>query len=173
MLRGAVPEPELRHGESASMRLEGVEPGPQSWSHVGAAISPVPVDRELRFDCQVRGHADGQKASVNVFGYDKDQDLTFQSSTSFDLAAGKWTKLSHEYVVPPGTTTLTAWVINATSRPISVSDAHLRVGGVKKAGPRRASRRGGRDPFRLMARAWSAQRLKRRSPLGAKTTSEP
>ncbi len=68
-LRSAVPEPELRHGDSASVRLDGVEPGPQSWSHAGVAISPVPADRELRFDCQVRGHADGQKASVNVFGY--------------------------------------------------------------------------------------------------------
>ncbi len=136
LLRSAVPEPELRHGESASVRLDGVEPGPQSWSHVGVSISPVPADRELRFECQVRGHADGQKVSVNVFGYDKDRDLTFQSSTSFDLAAGKWTRLTHEYVVPPGTTTLTAWVINATAQPISVADAHLRVGGTKKAGPR-------------------------------------
>ncbi len=117
------------------MRLDGVEPGPQSWSHVGVAISPVPADSELRFDCQVRGHTDGQKASVNVIGYDKDRDLTFQSSTPFDLVAGKWTKLTRDYVVPPGTATLTAWVINATAQPISVSDAHLRVGGPKKAGP--------------------------------------
>ena len=118
------------------MRLDGVEPGPQSWSHAGVAINPVPADRELRFDCQVRGHADGQTASVNVFGYDKDRDLTFQSSTPFDLVAGKWTRLTREYVVPPGTATLTAWVINATAQPISVADAHLRVGGPKKAGPR-------------------------------------
>jgi len=136
LLRSAVPEPEVRHGASASVRLDGVEPGPQSWSHAGVAISPVPADRELRFDSHVRGHADGQKASVNVFGYDNDQDLTFMSSTPFDLVAGKWTKLTREYVVPPGTTTLTAWVINSTARPISVSDAHLRVGGPKKAGPR-------------------------------------
>ena len=135
-LRSAVPEPELRHGDSASVRLDGVEPGPQSWSHAGAAINPVPADRELRFDCQVRGHSDGQKAFVNVFGYDKDRDLTFQSSTPFDLVAGKWTRLTREYVVPPGTATLTAWVINSTAQPISVADAHLRVGGPKKAGPR-------------------------------------
>ena len=101
MLRGAVPEPELRHGESASVRLDGVEPGEQSWSHAGVVVSPVPVDRELRFECQVRGHDDGQKVAVNVFGYDKDQDLTFLSSNPFDLANGKWTKLTQEYVVPP------------------------------------------------------------------------
>jgi hypothetical protein len=135
-LRNAVPEPELRHGDGASVRLDGVEPGPQSWSHAGVAISPVPADRELRLDCQVRGHADGQKAYVNVFGYDKDGDLTFMSSTPFDLVAGKWTELTREYVVPPGTTTLTAWVINMTARPISISDAHLRVGDPKKADPR-------------------------------------
>ncbi len=141
------------------MRLDGVEPGPQSWSHAGVTISPVPVDRELRFDCQVRGHADGQKATVNVFGYDNDRDLTFQSSTPFDLTAGKWTRLTQEYVVPPGTTTLTAWVINSTAQPISVSDAHLRVGGPKKAGPRLPKRpkdeaaRRGRDPPRSTARA--------------------
>ena len=107
---------------------------------VGTRVSPsapVPADRDLRFDCQVRGHADGQKVFVNVFGYDKDRDLTFQSSTLLDLVkAGKWTKLTRKYVVPPGTTTMTAWVINMTARPISVSDAHLRVGGPKKAGPR-------------------------------------
>jgi Transglutaminase-like superfamily len=143
LLRGAVPEPVVRHGDSASVRLDGVEPGPQSWSHAGVAISPVPTDRELRFDCQVRGHADGQKASVNVFGYDKDRDLTFQSSTPFDLVAGKWTKLTQEYVVPAGTTTLTAWVINSTAQPIWVSDAHLRVGGPKKGGPRIPKQRTG------------------------------
>ena len=136
LLRGAVPEPDLRHGDSALVRLDGVEPGPQSWSHAGVTIRPVPADRELRFDCQVQGHADGQKASVNVFGYDKDQDLTFQSSTPFDLIAGKWTKLTQDYVVPAGTTMLTAWVINSTAQPISIADAHLRVGGPKKAGPR-------------------------------------
>ena len=136
LLRGAGPDPDLRHGDSASVRLDGVEPGPQSWSHAGVVISPVPADRELRFDCQVRGHADGQKASVNVFGYDKDQDPTFMSSTPFDLIAGNWTKLTQDYVVPPGTTSLTAWVINSTAQPISVADAHLRVGGPKKAGPR-------------------------------------
>ncbi len=128
------------------------EPGPQSWSHAGVAISPVPADRELRFDCQVRGHVDGQKAAVNVFGYDEDRDLTFQSSTPFDLVAGKWTRLTHEYAVPPGTTTLTLWVINSTAQPISVSDAHLRVGGQKKAGPRIPKRpKGG-----LMERSRSA-----------------
>jgi transglutaminase-like putative cysteine protease len=136
LLRAAFPEPELRHGDSASVRLDGVEPGPESWSHAGLSISPVPADRELRLDCQVRGHADGQKVAVNVFGYDKDRDLTFQSSTRFDLVAGKWTRLTREYVVPPGTTTLTAWVINSTTQPIWVSDTHLRVGGPKQAGPR-------------------------------------
>ena len=136
MLRGAVSEPELRHGDSASVRLDGVEPGEQSWSHAGVAISPVPVDRELRFECQVRGHDDGQKVAVNVFGYDKDLDLTFLSSTPFDLINGKWTKLTQEYVLPPGTTSFTAWIINSNAKPISVSDAHLRVGGPKKAGPR-------------------------------------
>ncbi len=136
LLRAAVPEPDLRHGDSASVRLDGVEPGPQSWSHAGVAVSPVPTDRELRFECQVRGHADGQKVSVNVFGYDKDKDLTFMSSTPFDLVAGKWTKLTQDVVVPTGTTSLTAWIINSTSEPISVADAHLRVGGPKKAGPR-------------------------------------
>jgi len=136
LLRGAVLEPELRHGESASVRLDGVEPGTQAWSHVGVSISTVPADRELRFDCHARGHAEGQKASFNVFGYDKDRDLTFQSSTPFDVVAGKWTRLTHEFVVPQGTTTLTAWVINATAQPISVADAHLRVGGPKKAGLR-------------------------------------
>ncbi len=146
LLRAAVPEPDLRHGDSASVRLEGVEPGLQSWSHAGVAISPVPAHRQLRFECQVRGHADAQKTSVNVFGYDKDQDLTFQSSTSFDLIAGKWTKLTQEYVVPPGTTSLTAWIINSTAQPISVSDAHLRVGGPKKAGPRLPKRPKGELP---------------------------
>ena len=136
LLRAAVPDPDLRHGDSASVRLDGVEPGPHSWSHAGVVVSPVPTDRELRLECQVRGHADGQKTSVNVFGYDKDEDLTFMSSTPFDLVAGRWTKLTQEYVVPPGTTRLTAWVINSTAEPISVSDAHLRVGGPKKAGPR-------------------------------------
>jgi len=136
MLRGAVAEPDLHHGDSASVRLDGAEPGSESWSHAGVAVSPVPADRELRFDCQVKGHTDGQKASVNVFGYDKEHDPTFLSSTPFDLIAGKWTKLTQEYVVPPGTTMLTAWVINSTAQPISVSDAHLRVGGPKKAGPR-------------------------------------
>ena len=61
LLRGAVPEPELRHGDSASVRLDGVEPGPESWSHVGISISPVPADRELRFDCQVRGTPKGRR----------------------------------------------------------------------------------------------------------------
>jgi transglutaminase-like putative cysteine protease len=136
LLRGAVPEADLRHGESASVRLDGVEPGEQSWSHAGFAISPVPVDRELRFECQVQGHDDAQKATVNAFGYDKGRGLTFRESTSFDLTAGKWTKLTQEYVVPPGTTRLTAWIINSNAKPISVSDAHLRVGGPKKAGPR-------------------------------------
>jgi transglutaminase-like putative cysteine protease len=136
LLRSAVPEPELRPGDRASVRLDGVEPGPQSWSHAGVAISPVPADRELRFDCEVRAQVDGQRASVNVFGYDKDHDLTFLSSTPFDLVAGKWTRLRQEYVFPHGTTTLTAWIINSTAHPISVSDAHLRVGGPKKAGPR-------------------------------------
>src|SRR5262245_55802016 len=93
MLRGAVPEPKLPHGDGASLRLEGVEPVDQSWSHAGVAISAVPVDRELLFECQVRGSDDGQKAAVNMFGYDKDQDLTFLSSAPFDLTSGKWTRL--------------------------------------------------------------------------------
>src|SRR5258708_7101597 len=86
-LRGAVPEPELRHGESAAVRLDGVEPGPQSWSHVGTTLTPVPVDRSLRFACQVRGHAEGQEVHVNAFGYDKDRDPTFQSSDMLALTA--------------------------------------------------------------------------------------
>src|SRR5262249_9544125 len=61
---------------------------------------------------------------------------TFVSSTHFDLSAGKWTKLIKEYVVPPGTTNLAAWIINSSAKPISLSDAHLRLGGPKKAGPR-------------------------------------
>ena len=135
-LRGAVPEPELRHGESASVRLDGVEPGPQSWSHVGTALSPVPVERALHFDCQVRGTAGGQQVHVNAFGYDKDRDLTFQASNPLDLAAGSWSAFSRDYVVPPDTTTMTVWVINAAAEPVSVADAHLRVGGPKEAGPR-------------------------------------
>jgi hypothetical protein len=136
LLRGAVPDADLRHGASASVRLDGVEPGSESWSHAGFAISPVPVDRELRFECFVQGHDDGQEATVNAFGYDNGLGLTFRASTSFDLAAGKWTKLTQEYVVPPGTARLTAWIINSDVKPISVSDAHLRVGGPKKAAPR-------------------------------------
>ena len=139
-----------RCGLTASSR------GEQSWSHVGVAISPVPVDRELRFECQVRGHDDGQKVSINVFGYDKDQDLTFMSSTPFDLTNGKWIKLTQDYVVPPGTTSFTAWIINSNAKPISVSDAHLRVGGPKKAGPRipKKSKDEATGPARSGAARW-------------------
>ena len=177
LLRGAVPEPDLRHGDSASVRLDGVEAGEQSWSHAGVAISPVPVDRELRFDCQVRGHDDGQKVAVNVFGYDKDRDLTFMSSTPFDLTAGKWTKVTQEYVVPAGTTSLTAWIINSTAKPISVSDAHLRVGGPKKAGPRipKPPKDDGRGRGAIGAARWPGRHprhgLRRPSPLGKRTES--
>jgi hypothetical protein len=136
ILRGAVPDPDLRHGESASVRLGGVEPGPDSWSHAGVSISPVPTDRELRFECQVRGHADAQQASVNVFGYDDDDDLTFAASTQLNLIAGQWILLTREYVLPRGTKTFTAWLINSTAHPISASDAHLTVGGRKQAGAR-------------------------------------
>ena len=83
-----------------------------------------------------------------MFGYDKDRDLTFHSSTRFDVIAGKWTRLTQEYVVPPGTTTLTAWVINSTAQPISVSDAHLRVDSPKKAGPRLPKEKKGGLPGR-------------------------
>ena len=37
LLRGAVPEPDLRHADRASVRLDGVEPGSESWSH---GVSP-------------------------------------------------------------------------------------------------------------------------------------
>ena len=118
------------------MRLEGVEPGPQSWSHVGAALSPAPVERALHFACQVRGTVDGQQVLVNAFGYDKDRDLTVQWSHPLTLAAGEWSAFAREYVVPAGTTTLTIWVVNSTAEPMSVADAHLRLGGPKPAGPR-------------------------------------
>jgi len=136
ILRGAVPEPELRHDDSAVVRLDGVEPGPQSWSHVGIALTPVPAERALRFACQVRAHGDGQEVDVRAFGFDKDNDFTFQASTPLDLAAGKWTELTQEYVLPPETTVLTLLVINSTTAPLFVSDAHLRAGLPKKAGPR-------------------------------------
>ena len=136
MLRQAAPAADVRHADSNSVRLDGVEPASNSWSHVGVAVTPVPADRKLRFDCHVRGKSGLQNVSLNVFGYDDDHELTFQSSKLFDLVAGKWTAISNEYVVPAGTAVLTAWIINSSSEAVAVSDAHLRVDGPQKAAPR-------------------------------------
>jgi hypothetical protein len=60
ILREATPEKTIRHGESESVQLAGVQTGPQSWSHAGVTVSPVPCDRELQFSLQAaigRRHA--------------------------------------------------------------------------------------------------------------------
>src|SRR5579872_6992717 len=65
VLRRATPDSRVRHGKSASVRLDGVQPGPQSWSHAGALLRPVPTNRELHFSCFVQGGGQGQSVAVN------------------------------------------------------------------------------------------------------------
>src|SRR5580658_5580089 len=44
-----------------SIMLHGVTPGPNSWSHVGISIRPIPTDHKLSFSCILRGTQKAQK----------------------------------------------------------------------------------------------------------------
>jgi Transglutaminase-like superfamily len=133
ILREATPEKTIRHGQSESVQLAGVETGPQSWSHAGVIVRPVPCDRELQFSCYVRGRTRDQSIMVNAFGYGDGRASTFQDSKSLTLRVDEWKQFTATYVVPAGSMELAIWIINSTAKPVIVSDAHLVLGKPKKA----------------------------------------
>lgn len=133
LLRNAAFDPQAHHGDSGGVRLAGVKPGPGAWSHVGMMIAPVPCDRELRLTCYVKALQAGQTLTLNSFGYDAKGGDTMNASVSLALPKGQWKLVSTSLLVPPETHQLTFWLINATPYPMLASDAHLNVGGRKKA----------------------------------------
>jgi hypothetical protein len=115
--------------------LNGVKPGSESWSHLGTEISPVPINHQLMFSCQLRVTHPGQLVMVNAFAYDSSNRLLKSWSADVSLEKNKWTPFAAKYLAPSNATSFTLWVINHTAQPAYVSHTSLSLGPYQKSAP--------------------------------------
>jgi len=116
------------HGGSRIVRLEPPEDQVKGWSHVGIAISPVPIERKLVFTAHARAQQAGQAVGINAFAYDDQGEMLDNYIVKTALESTDWERISSTIVAPPETQKLTIWIINSTPHALLVSDAHLTEG---------------------------------------------
>lgn len=134
-LRDATAVSPDQNNDQPTVKLNGVKPGPNSWSHVGISINAIPTNQKLNFSCLLRGDKSGQKLSVNAFAYNAANNLVANWTADSFVDNGAWKQFKATYVAPPEATYLTVWVIDATAYPAYVSRASLQLGGYQKAAP--------------------------------------
>src|SRR5579859_8157738 len=77
--------------------------------------------------------------------------LTANWHTALAVSEDEWNPLAVTYNAPSGSTMLTIWVINSTSDPMFVSDAHLTLGVATQTGRSPTASLGGPGIIRAMA----------------------
>jgi hypothetical protein len=132
ILRDAVVLPQETHNTGNMIQLNGVTPGPESWSHVGVSLQAIPCNHKLNFSCWLRAKTQGQKILVNAFAYDGKK-LVMNWTAETSLNKDTWKRFDSSYVVPTGATSLSIWVVDMTDKPAYVSQASLTVGNAQTA----------------------------------------
>ncbi len=135
----------LETPEKGKAILNGVQPGKDSWSHIGTEILDVPIDHRLKFTCNLQGSKSGQKITVNTFAYDASHQLLQNWSNVISVQTDDWTPFSAEYVMPSNASSLTLWVINGSKYSAYVSTPSLSRGAFQKsesARPKRTEKTG-------------------------------
>lgn len=112
--------------------LSGVEPGPQMKSSAGFRLTTVPVDKELKFTCILRGSRCGQTLRVNAFAWNSSSKLRMESTSLVSVEHRSWTTFSCTYVVPEDVSMLTIWIINRSVQSAYVARASLELGATPK-----------------------------------------
>jgi hypothetical protein len=128
ILRDAVPITLDKAAKYDAVQLNGVRPGPDSWSHVGVILTPIPINQRLNFSCLLLGKTAGQRLNVNAFAYDSNKNLLQYWSGESAVDAHGWKKFDACYVVPHDTTSLAIWVVDKTGQTAYVSRASLIAG---------------------------------------------
>lgn len=110
------------------IQLDAVRPGPQMRSSAGVRLSCIPVERELRLSCLLRGSRSGQKLKVYIYAYDGAGKKVRASVLHVSLDHKGWAPFETTFVAPIDTTQLNVWFFNFAGQSAYITQPSLRSG---------------------------------------------